>query len=108
MNPGNRIQRARLALGWTQQELAQRSGLSKHTIEMYEQGKRTRLETIARIGDALGVPVDALMRGAPNGHASEEEREAAEFMEQLEPLAPRIAPEGRTELLRLARLLAGL
>jgi len=52
----NRIRAARQALGWTQNELAERAGVAPRTIHAVEKGRPCRQETKRRILQALGVP----------------------------------------------------
>ncbi len=52
----NRIRAARQAHGWTQNELAERAGVSARTIHAVEKGTRCRQATKRQILNALGVP----------------------------------------------------
>ena len=52
----NRIRAARQALGWTQNDLAEHSGVSPRTIHAIEKGATCRQATKRRILAALGVP----------------------------------------------------
>jgi transcriptional regulator with XRE-family HTH domain len=52
----NRIRAARQAIGLTQDELAERTGLSPRTIHAVEQGRSCRQTTKRRILSALSVP----------------------------------------------------
>jgi len=52
----NRIRAARQALGWTQNEFAERSGVSARTIHAIEKGRRCRQATKRKILLTLGVP----------------------------------------------------
>ncbi len=52
----NRIKAARQALGWTQNELAQKAGISARTVHAIEKGRACRQATKRRILYALGVP----------------------------------------------------
>ena len=52
----NRIRAARQALGWTQNELAAKAGISARTIHAIEKGRPCRQATKRRIMNALGVP----------------------------------------------------
>ena len=52
----NRIRAARQALGWTQNELAGKAGISARTIHAVEKGRVCRQATKRRILSALGVP----------------------------------------------------
>jgi transcriptional regulator with XRE-family HTH domain len=54
----NRIRAARQALGWTQNELAQKARVSPRTIHAVEKGRPCRQATKRRILGALGVPWD--------------------------------------------------
>ena len=55
----NRIRAARQALGWTQNDLAQRAGVSTRTIHAIEKGRPCRQATKRHILNALGVPWEA-------------------------------------------------
>src|SRR5689334_21474344 len=61
--PGQVIKLARLALGWTQQALADRSGYSQPTISRLERGLNRAVRDTAILTDlagTLGLPVVAL------------------------------------------------
>ena len=61
---GNRIQERRLAKKLTQQKLAEMTELSDVYIGYIEQGKRrTSIEALLRIANALGCTVDDLLTG---------------------------------------------
>lgn len=55
----NRIRAARQALGWTQNDLALRAGVSTRTIHAIEKGRPCRQATKRHILNALGVPWQA-------------------------------------------------
>jgi len=52
-----RIAALRKARGWTQERLAEESGVAVRTIQRLEAGKDASLETIKLLADALDVPV---------------------------------------------------
>ena len=52
----NRIRAARQALGWTQNDLAARAGVSARTIHAIEKGRPCRQATKRKILITLGVP----------------------------------------------------
>lgn len=52
----NRIRAARQALGWTQNELAEKANVSPRTIHAVEKGRICRQATKRQILSALGVP----------------------------------------------------
>jgi transcriptional regulator with XRE-family HTH domain len=61
---GVRVRKARDSRGWTQEELATRTGLAMVQISRIERGKReVRLTTLLRLAKALGVPAGDLLKG---------------------------------------------
>ena len=68
---GERIRTARLALGMSQADLANRAMLSLPRISYVEQGKvKMRLDTFAHIAEALQSSADELLRlNVPRGQA---------------------------------------
>ena len=63
MSFGERIKRAREALGMTQKELASRCGVTGSTIGSYEKGRKTpRTRVIERLSKELHVPAMELLR----------------------------------------------
>jgi DNA-binding XRE family transcriptional regulator len=52
----NRIRAARQSLGWTQNDLADKAGVSARTIHAIEKGRPCRQATKRRILRTLGVP----------------------------------------------------
>ncbi len=71
---GQNVRAARLALNWTQEELAGAAGLSVPQISRVERGTReVRLSTVVRLIAALGVQpndlfVNLSMNADPRGH----------------------------------------
>ena len=53
---GERIREARLAHGWTHEELARRMNVNWRTVQRWQKGKPPRLQTLLRLADVLGVP----------------------------------------------------
>ena len=60
---GQRVKKLRDERGWTQQELADRAGLTKDTISNHETGKRRDppLSAVRALATAFGVPVTELL-----------------------------------------------
>ena len=52
----NRIRAARQAMGWTQNDLAAKAGVSARTIHAIEKGRPCRQATKRKILITLGVP----------------------------------------------------
>jgi len=70
---GERIKRRRNNLGWTQDVLAEKAGISKGFLSDLENGKRSvGADTLLDIGRALSLSLDYLMTGkAPEAQATE-------------------------------------
>lgn len=61
---GSRIRARRMELGWTQDELAQKAGISKGFLSDLENGKRgTGADTLLDLARVLAVSLDFLMTG---------------------------------------------
>ena len=60
-----RLREWREAMGRTQAELSQRSGVSEHTISGVERGASLRVSTAKKLADALGLEVTDLMDRPP-------------------------------------------
>lgn len=60
---GKRIRAARLTKGWTQEELAEKAGISPTHVSVIERaGNSVKLETFVSICCALGVSADDVLR----------------------------------------------
>ncbi len=62
-----RVRAARDGLGWTQAELATRSGLSRPTIARIERGDDVSTATLAKVVDCLGLTLTVLPEEADQG-----------------------------------------
>jgi len=63
--------------GITQQELANKAGLSRNTIVNFEKGRRLpRVDDLKRIATALGVTPSVLMQSLDDSNPQEPAREA--------------------------------
>jgi transcriptional regulator with XRE-family HTH domain len=61
---GANVRRARLARGWTQEDLAGHTGLAVVQVSRVERGKReVRITTLIRLIGALEVPPAELLDG---------------------------------------------
>lgn len=61
---GERIRERRRELGWTQEELSRKSGISKGFLSDIENGKRSvSAENLSEIARVLGLSLDFLMKG---------------------------------------------
>lgn len=95
---GNAARTARTSLKLTQEDAAERIGVSAEFYARIERGNALpSVPTLARISTSLGVSADSLL-----GHSPEDEEER-ELPAQLQP--PAQPPEDGPELRRLARRL---
>ena len=68
---GERIKDRRAELGWTQEHLAQKAGISKSFLSELENGKRSvSADNLLDLARALGVSLDYLMTGKKNEEAN--------------------------------------
>lgn len=70
---GERIKKRRVELAWTQDQLAQKAGISKSFLSDLENGKRSvGANNLLDIARALGVSLDFLMIGQASGDQAAE------------------------------------
>lgn len=61
---GLKLREARLAKGWTQQDLAEKTSLTTAFLSYLENGSRKgSLDAYIKIAEALGMTVEALLQG---------------------------------------------
>ncbi len=87
---GSRIRSHRMARGWTQAELAERSGVSLSTLKLLEREGKGSLQRLAKIAVILNL--DGELRGLfaePNRYTS---------MESVERISRRRAPSAKKKL----------
>jgi transcriptional regulator with XRE-family HTH domain len=89
MTFAEKLKELRTALGWTQSQLADHSGVPIGTIRDYEQGKRDPLlPTIQRLARGLGVSLAVFDDVAPSAESTEEERTRDSFGRPRKAEAP--------------------
>lgn len=101
---GNRIRAYRQERGWTQDQLAAATGVSRSAVAQWETDRAGQLrENISRIAEALGINVEVLLHGPATREAAR-----AEGGDELALLRLYRAcdAEDRAFLLRTARKLA--
>ena len=87
---GRRLRRQRLAKGMTQQELAERAGVSVSTLKLFERTGKISLQRLARI--AVSLNVDGELSGLFEEPRVVDSLEAVERMERQR--APRRRKKG--------------
>jgi transcriptional regulator with XRE-family HTH domain/Flp pilus assembly protein TadD len=89
---GELLREYRLSVGWTQDELASRSGVSTHSISVLEAGRRLpRLSSIGLFADALGLDTrrrEQLVAAARNDAAPAEPTVPAVPVAPPDPVPP--------------------
>lgn len=70
MTLGARVRQCRLALSWSQAELADRIGVKQQSIDQLESGKVSRPRYIVELAESLNVPMDWLRHGKGQVHLS--------------------------------------
>lgn len=68
---GQNVKAARLAIDWTQEDLAHKAGMTSVQISRVERGAaEVRLSTVVRLVRALEISADELLKGVPTPPAS--------------------------------------
>ena len=65
-----RVQKLRLQKGWSQQQLADLSGLSARTIQRIEQGQSASVESLKSLAAVFEIDFSTLQEPTMNAHAS--------------------------------------
>lgn len=97
---GERIREARLAHGWTHEELARRMNVNWRTVQRWQKGKPPRLQTLIRLADVLGVPEGYFVESGDSlGTLTELRERVDELARRVDALARAIAelPPARAE-----------
>ena len=72
---GSQLRHFRKQRGWTQTELAERSGLKRTALGAYEEGRaEPRLAALVRLAHILNVSLDALVLGGTEKHMEQDVR----------------------------------
>jgi transcriptional regulator with XRE-family HTH domain len=88
-NPGQRLARIRRERGFTQIELAAKTGLVQTLVSDYERGKlRLNADVILRFATALKVSTDALLQPAGPVESKKPSRKVLRRLERIEALPP--------------------
>lgn len=88
------IQQHRLERGWSQEQLAQHSGLSVRTIQRIERGRKASLETLKCLAAAFDVNISDLMTEpdmpdtsrSADALTAAQEKDAIEYVQNLKGL----------------------
>lgn len=83
---GRRIREARIARGWTHEELARRMGVNWRTVQRWQTGRPPRVETLQRLADVLDVPRSALLGDGGGATLSELREQLAQLSDRLDRL----------------------
>ena len=86
---GQRIARLRKERGWTQKQIAERTGLIQELVSNYETDKlRLNADMILRFAEVLDISADELLRGSKNPVQAKKQPsiKIVRRMEQIEAL----------------------
>jgi transcriptional regulator with XRE-family HTH domain len=84
--PGQRLARIRRERGFTQIELAEKTGMVQTLVSDYERGKLRLNAMILRFATALEVSTDALLQPAGPVESKKPSRKVLRRLEQIESL----------------------
>jgi transcriptional regulator with XRE-family HTH domain len=107
---GRRVQAIRKAKGWTQEQLAERSGLHPTYIGGIERGERNAtIASFQKVADSLGVTIAALFRADPHPLEKMFNAPADDIMWAIHNgFRARVDVKGKLAELYLARYFKGL
>ena len=88
------VRKLRLERGWSQETLAEVSGLSVRTIQRLERGGKASLESLSSLAATFGIPLAELSKEAEmfksTGHSTNEiptpEKEALQYVRDIKGL----------------------
>ena len=86
---GQRLARLRKERGWTQKQIAERTGLIQELVSNYETDKlRLNADMILRFAEVLDISADKLLRGSKNPVQAKKQPsiKIVRRMEQIEAL----------------------
>ena len=72
-NPVTPFEVARRELGFTQETVAENSGLAVHTIRRVERGELPQLRTAFRLAETLGVALERIFPAPPSDATNDDE-----------------------------------
>jgi transcriptional regulator with XRE-family HTH domain len=85
---GHRVREARLAHGWTHEELARRMGVNWRTVQRWQSGQLPKMQTLLRLAEVLTVPAGYLIEpDATSDELAELRAQIEELTERLDALA---------------------
>ena len=82
---GNRIQQERQKMGLTQEELAEKAGISQNFMSLIENGRNMSLGVIIRLAKIFGVTVDYLLRDVLEAGENNLIEQSTSYMRRLTP-----------------------
>lgn len=81
---GDKIKKMRDLNGYTQDDLAKKLGVSKSTIGMYEQNRRSPdLDILLRISETFNVSVDYMLKDGRNQDSSADKKKLHKLIELI-------------------------
>ncbi|WP_326599864.1 helix-turn-helix domain-containing protein [Streptomyces sp. NBC_01803] len=96
--PGDRLREMRLIRGLTQEQLAERAGLSLPTVKKLERGGSARIETYHALARALRVTTSTLFETGGPRRRTHADDDRFDLMALRQAVAPPVTPSGRLRL----------
>jgi len=84
MNSNNQVKQLRLQRAWSQEQLAELTGLSVRTIQRIENGERPGLETLSALAAVFEVNVAGISGDSSAGHEESLDLRIEEAKERVE------------------------
>jgi transcriptional regulator with XRE-family HTH domain len=85
---GRRVREARLAQGWTHEELARRMDVNWRTVQRWQNGRLPKMQTLLHLAEVLNVPTGYLIEpDATTDELAELRAQVEELTERLDALA---------------------
>ncbi len=95
LDVAQRIREARLARGWTHDDLARQMGVSWRSVQRWQKGKLPRLGTLMRLADVLEVPRSYLIEDEdPATTLRDLRRSLEELTQRVDVLTQALADRG--------------
>ena len=82
---GNRIQQERQKMGLTQEQLAEKAGISQNFISLIENGRNMSLAVIIKLAGIFGVTVDYLLSDVMDVNENNIIEQSMAYMRKLTP-----------------------
>lgn len=88
---GRKIREARLARGWTHEELARRMDVNWRTVQRWQKGNLPRVDSLRRLATVLDVPPSYFLESDGPASLSDLQERLSELSDRIERLTAVVA-----------------